>query len=53
MKQKLREYEVFRENCREDVVAVIRSFSLWSAVAKAKKMGYGEGFRVEEAERYE
>ena len=53
MKQKLREYEVFRENCRHDVVVVIKAWSYWGAVKQAREMGYGEGFRVEEVEHYE
>ena len=53
MWKKLREYEVFRENCRHDVVAVIKAWSFWGAVNQAKKLGYSEGFRVEEVEQYE
>ena len=46
----MNEYEVYRECGYLDLVAVIRADTYEEAVLKAKRMGYGNGFRVEEVD---
>jgi hypothetical protein len=53
MRPRIKQYEVYREHCRDDVVAVITAWSYYGALKQAREMGYGEGFEVEEVERYE
>ena len=42
-------YEIFRETDILELVAVVRANSLEEAKEKAKTMGYGKAYRVEEA----
>lgn len=44
----MREYEVYRECAYLDLVAVIRAGSYEEAEQIARKMGYGDEFRLEE-----
>ena len=44
----LREFEVYRQTGYLDLVAVVKARSYDEAVVKARRMGYGKGFRVEE-----
>lgn len=53
MRPRVKQYEVYREYCRDDVVAVITAWSYYGALKQAREMGYGEGFKVEEVEKYE
>ena len=46
----MNEYEVYRECGYLDLVAVIKADTYEEAVQKAKRMGYGKGFRVEEVD---
>ena len=46
----MKEYEVYREDGYLDLVAVIRARTYDEAVRKARSLGYGEGFRIEEVE---
>lgn len=46
----MKEFEVYRECGYIDLVAVIHALSYEEAVKKARKMGYGKGFRIEEVE---
>jgi hypothetical protein len=46
----MKEYEVYRASGYLDLVAVIRAYSYEEAVKKARKMGYGKGFRIVEVE---
>ena len=45
----MREFEVYRGN-DTDLVDVIYARTYEAAVRKARKMGYGEGFRIVEVE---
>lgn len=46
----MREFEVYRDFGYEDLVCVIRANSYEEAVKKARRMGYGAGFRIVEVE---
>ncbi len=46
----MKEFEVYRECGYLDLVAVIRARSYEEAVEKARKMGYGKEFRIEEVD---
>ena len=46
----MKEYEVYRESGYLDLVAVIRARSYEEAEKKARKMGYGKEFRIEEVD---
>ena len=46
----MKEYEVYRECGYLDLVAVIKARCYEEAKEKAKDMGYGKGFRVEEVD---
>lgn len=46
----MKEYEVYREDGYLDLVAVILARTYDEAVRKARSLGYGEGFRIEEVE---
>ena len=48
----MREFEVYREFGALDLVAVIHARSYDEAVKKARKLGYGKEFRIEEVEEY-
>lgn len=48
----MKEFEVYRERGHLDLVAVINARSYEEAVKKARKMGYGKEFRLEEVEQY-
>ena len=42
----MREFEVYRDSGYMDLVTVIMAYSYEEAVKKARKMGYGRGFRI-------
>ena len=46
----MKEFEVYRECGYLDLVAVIHARTYDEAVLKARKLGYGEGFRIVEVE---
>lgn len=46
----MKEFEVYRESGYLDLVAVIRAKTYEEAVEKARRLGYGKGFRIEEVE---
>ena len=46
----MKEFEVYRESGYLDLVAVIRARTYEEAVEKARKLGYGKEFRVEEVD---
>lgn len=46
----MKEFEVYRECGYLDLVAVIQANTYEEAVKKARKMGCGKGFRIEEVE---
>ncbi len=45
----MQQYDVYREGDTLELVAVINADSLDEAKAKARTMGYGKSYRVEEA----
>lgn len=47
---KMQIYDVYRENGASEPVAVIYAADLDEAKKKASILGYGEGYRIEEAE---
>ena len=42
-------YEVYRETDTLEIVAIIKANTLEEAKEKARKMGYGKSYRVEES----
>ena len=46
----MKEFEIYRESGYLDLVAVIRARTYEEAVEKARKLGYGKEFRVEEVD---
>ena len=46
----MKEYEVYRECGYLDLVAVIKARTYEEALYKAKEMGYGKEFRIEEVD---
>ena len=46
----MKEFEVYRESGYLDLVAVIRAKTYEEAVEKARRLGYGKGFHIEEVE---
>lgn len=46
----MREYEVYRETGYLDLVAVIKADTYEEARQKAREMGYGKEFRIEEVD---
>lgn len=46
----MKEFEVYRESGYLDLVAVIRAKTYEEAVEKARRLGYGKEFRIEEVE---
>lgn len=46
----MKEFEGYRESGYLDLVAVIHALTYEEAVRKARKMGYGAGFRIVEVE---
>lgn len=46
----MKEFEVYRECGYLDLVAVIHANTYEEAEHKARKLGYGKGFRIEEVE---
>ena len=47
----MKEFEIYRGDDWTDLVAVIRARTYEEAERKARKLGYGEGFRIVEVER--
>ncbi len=41
-------YGIYRENGFLDLVALVKADSYEMAVSKARAMGYGKGYRIEE-----
>ena len=48
----MKEYEIYRTSGYMDIVDVIHARSYEEAVKKARKMGYGKGFRIEQVEEF-
>ena len=46
----MKEFEVYRKGGYLDLVAVIYARTYEEAVKKARKLGYGKGFRIVEVE---